>query len=154
LVKNAINIINLNYNRIPEKFFIMTKTKIMIVDDEKDIRILLKNILKDEGYEVITANDGDGCLKKLEKDVSIILLDIMMPGTPVADIVDKIKKKRELLSLKIIYVTAVSISKGQRNDLLNDEIVEGFIEKPFENKKIVSMVERTLKKMEVSKCQK
>ena len=67
--------------------------KIMVVDDEADIRSSVKTILEKEGYEVITAVNGDDCLKKLEKGKpDLILLDIMMPGTPVREIVKKIKE--------------------------------------------------------------
>jgi len=65
----------------------MPKT-IMIVDDEADIRETIKTILEREGYNTILAIDGDDCLKKLETvKPNLILLDIMMPGTPVRDIV-------------------------------------------------------------------
>ena len=77
----------------------MTKT-IMIVDDEPDIKETVKTILEKDGYTVITAINGDDCLKQLETGLKpdLILMDIMMPGTPVREIIPKIK------GIKIINV--------------------------------------------------
>ena len=64
--------------------------KIMVVDDEEDIRSTVKSLLEKNRYEVITAINGDDCLQKLAKNkVDLILMDIMMPGTPVKKIIPK-----------------------------------------------------------------
>ena len=54
-----------------------TKT-ILVVDDEKDIRELLKYNLSTEGYNVITANDGLDAKNKLNQDIDLFILDVMM----------------------------------------------------------------------------
>ena len=65
--------------------------RILIVDDEPDLRNLLKLAFLKAGYIVKTAVDGDDCLKKLEDfKPSLILMDVMMPGTPVEKIIRKI----------------------------------------------------------------
>ena len=65
--------------------------KIMVVDDEPDIRATVKTVLEKNGYKVVTAVDGDDCLKKLKKEKpDLILMDIMMPGTPVREVVPTI----------------------------------------------------------------
>ena len=83
----------------------MRKTKtILVVDDEADIRDSVKMILEPNGYKVLTATDGDDCLKILkQKTPDLILLDIMMPGTPVGEVVKKIK------DIKIAYMSVVRI---------------------------------------------
>ena len=61
----------------------MSKT-IMVVDDEPDNITTIKTILESNGYKVITAVNGDDCLKKLKRaHPDLILMDVMMPGTPV-----------------------------------------------------------------------
>ena len=64
--------------------------KILIVDDENDIAELISDILEDEGYDTVIANNGIDAIEKIEKDnFDLILLDIMMPdisGTEVFEV--------------------------------------------------------------------
>ena len=53
---------------------------ILVVDDERNIRETLKDVLEDEGYEVLLAEDGKGALENLEKmPVDVMLLDLWLP---------------------------------------------------------------------------
>ncbi|MBT6774514.1 response regulator [Candidatus Woesearchaeota archaeon] len=111
--------------------------KIMVVDDEADIRSSVKTILEKEGYEVITAINGDDCLKKLEKGKpDLILLDIMMPGTPVREVVKKIK------NVKISYLSVVRTSEAEKEKLLGQNNIVDFIQKPFDIKDLVKRVKK------------
>ena len=68
--------------------------KIMIVDDNPDLRFAVKLILDDEDYDTVIALDGDDCLEKLKNMTikpDLILLDVMMPGTLVAEVVKQIE---------------------------------------------------------------
>ena len=110
---------------------------IMIVDDEADIRSSVKTILEKEGYKVITAVDGDDCLKKLEKGKpDLILLDIMMPGTPVREVVKKIK------GVKISYLSVVRTSEAEKEQLLKSSNIVDFIQKPFDIKDLIKRVKK------------
>ncbi len=116
----------------------MGKT-IMVVDDEADIRATVKTILEKEGYTVLTAVDGDDALKQLKKTKpSLILLDIMMPGTPVRDVVKKIK------GIKIIYVSVVRTSEAEKEELLGQNNIIDFIQKPFDIKDLVKRVKKVV----------
>jgi len=120
------------------------KKTIMIVDDEEDIRNTAKAILEKEGYEVFTAANGDECLKKLSYiKIDLILMDIMMPGTPVKDIVKKIINNRK--DTKIAYFSIVSTKEAEREDLLITKDIE-FIQKPFSITGLAKDVKRILKK--------
>ena len=115
----------------------MAKKIILVVDDEADIRSSVKTILEKEGYEVITAVNGDDCLKKLEKGKpDLILLDIMMPGTPVREIVKKIK------DVKISYLSVVRTSEAEKEKLLGQNNIVDFIQKPFDIKDLVKRVKK------------
>ena len=58
----------------------MQKKKIMVVDDEQDILVLVKAVLEGAGFDVITAESGLDCLEKLKKEKpDMILMDMMMP---------------------------------------------------------------------------
>lgn len=113
---------------------------IMIVDDEPDIRQTVKTILDKNGYKTVTAVDGDDCLKKLPKQkVDLILLDIMMPGTPVREVVKKIK------NTKIAYLSVVRTSEAEKEELLGSKNIVDFIEKPFDVSNLLSRVKNILR---------
>ncbi|MFC1704902.1 response regulator [Nanoarchaeota archaeon] len=103
----------------------MLKT-VMVVDDEEHNRVTVQNILESNGYNVVTAVDGDDCLKKLKKmKPALILMDVMMPGTPVSVVV------REIPEIKVAYFTVMRASDAQKSVLTSAENVVGFIQKPF-----------------------
>ncbi len=111
--------------------------KIMVVDDEYDVQITLKTLLNNLNYHVEIANDGDDCLKKLEEHPQkpdLIILDIMMPGTPVAEVIEKID------DIKIIFLSAVQISEKNRKKLSANKNVVDFIQKPFDNDDLIKIV--------------
>lgn len=99
----------------------MAKT-IMVVDDEPDVRDSVRTILEMNGYRVITAVDGDDCLKKVrEVKPDLILLDIMMPGIPIDKVVKQIR------DIKIAFMSVVRISDARKKGLCSqDNIVDFF----------------------------
>jgi DNA-binding NtrC family response regulator len=112
--------------------------KIMVVDDEKDIRDSVKTILFKNGYSVVTAVSADDALKKISigKKPDLVLMDIMMPGTPVKKIVPK-------LGVKVVYLSVVKISEVEKGDLISKNVL-GFIEKPFNVRYLVKSVKKYL----------
>lgn len=117
----------------------MVKT-VMVVDDEPDIRDSVKTVLEKNGFKVITAVNGDDCLKKLRKGKpDLILIDIMMPGTPVREIVDKIK------GVKVAYLSVVRTSEAEKERLLKAKKVVDFIQKPFDIDELVRRVKKLVK---------
>ncbi len=116
----------------------MSKT-ILVVDDEPDIRQSVKQILEINGYTVVTAVDGDDCLKKLkELTPDLILLDIMMPGTPVGDVVKQIK------DVKIAFMSVVRISDARKRGLCTQDNIVDFFQKPFNVSDLIDRVELIL----------
>jgi len=115
----------------------MAKT-IMVVDDEEDIRSTVKTVLEKNGFSVITAINGDDCLKQLKtKKPDLVLMDIMMPGTPVRDVVPQIKGK-------VIYLSVVRVSEAEKIDLLHSKNVIDFIQKPFDINELVRRVKKAV----------
>jgi DNA-binding response OmpR family regulator len=113
--------------------------KILVVDDDEDIRNTVKIILEKNGYSIITAVNGDDCLEKLSKEsVDLILLDIMMPGTPVRDIVKKI------LDIKIAFLTVVRTSEAEKDIILKQKNIVDFIQKPFDINDLLKRVKKIL----------
>lgn len=116
----------------------MPKT-ILVVDDEPDIRQSVKQILEVNGYTVLTAVDGDDCLKKLnEITPDLILLDIMMPGTPVGEVVKQIK------NIKIAFMSVVRISDARKRGLCIQDNIVDFFQKPFNVSDLIDRVELIL----------
>ena len=114
--------------------------RIMIVDDEPDIRDSIKTILETNGYIVATAIDGDDCLEKINKvKPDLILLDIMMPGTPVEEVIKKIS------DIKIAFMSVVRISEARKKGLFIQENIVDFLQKPFNVSDLVNRVGLILK---------
>jgi len=112
----------------------MQKT-ILIVDDEPDVRDSVKIILETNGYKVETAVDGDDCLKKINVvKPDLILLDIMMPGTPVDEVIKKIK------DIKIAFMSVVRISEARKKGLCKQENIVDFLQKPFNVSDLIDRV--------------
>lgn len=111
--------------------------KILVVDDEPDNRETVKMILEKQGYKVVTAINGDDGLAKWKKEKpDLILMDIMMPGTPVSVVVKKIK------NIKISYLSVVKVSDAEKEDLMESKNIVGFIQKPFDVDDLVKKVKK------------
>lgn len=113
--------------------------KIMIVDDNSDLRLTIKLILDDEGYDTILSSDGDECLEKLKNMTikpDLILLDIMMPGTLVSEVV------KQTEGIKIAFLSAVSISDKDKEGMLLQKNVVDFIPKPFMKDELLEKVKK------------
>jgi CheY-like chemotaxis protein len=81
--------------------------KILIVDDDQDTRYVLSLILKSEGYEVITAADGECALAvTAELKPDLIITDISMPRVNGIELTRQIRLKQELASMPILAITA------------------------------------------------
>ena len=82
-------------------------SKILIVDDDKEIASLIGDALCDEGFEIILAYDGESALEYIKKfkDLSMVILDIMMPKM---DGIEVCKKVRDMVNCPILFVSAKS----------------------------------------------
>ena len=83
------------------------KGKILVVDDEMRVREILSRKLTDDGYNCLTAPDGNSALKTLKIDpVELVLLDVMMPGKTGPEVLKEIKSKYQ--DTAVIMVTAIA----------------------------------------------
>lgn len=106
----------------------MTATDILIVEDEKEIATLIGDFLRDKGYIVTIANDGNKALALYEKyGAKLVLLDIMLPGIDGFEILSKIRDKD---NTPVIIVSA----KDGKEDKLKGIIggADDYIEKPYD----------------------
>ncbi len=83
------------------------KYTVMLIDDSSTNNILYQSILQDEGYDVITCQDGKTALKKLEKEVpDLIMLDLMMPGMDGINFLEVVKAENPNFKTPVIMLTA------------------------------------------------
>lgn len=117
--------------------------KILIAEDEEDMRQILSLHLTSEGYIVSEAKDGIEAIDKAEADVDLILLDIMMPGY---DGLEVCKQIRNQVICPIIFISAASdyMNKMKAFSLGGDD----FISKPFSLKLLTYKVEALFKMRE------
>jgi CheY-like chemotaxis protein len=115
----------------------VAKKIVMVVDDEPDNISTVRSVLEANGFNVVSAVNGDDCLEKLKKVTpDLILMDIMMPGTPVRDVVKKIK------NVKISYLSVVRTSEAEKEELLGQKNIVDFIQKPFDINELVEKVKK------------
>ena len=114
--------------------------KVMVVDDEQDIRDTVRILLEKEGYEVITAISGNDCLDKINSGAKpdLILMDIMMPGIPTKEVVKRLE------NFKISYLSVVRITEAEKEDLLKKKNIVDFIQKPFKIKDLLDKVKKII----------
>jgi len=98
------------------------KKKILVVDDEKNIRLLLQDELEDEGYDVILADRGETAIQMIKEDKpDLVTLDIKMPGE---DGLTVLRKIREIeYDLPVIICSAYSVYKSDFSAVAADYYV-------------------------------
>jgi len=118
--------------------------KIMIVDDETDLREMLNLMIRKEGFEALTAEDGDDFLSKIDDfQPDLVTLDVMMPGLTTREILEKLKEKKT--KPKIILLTVVRYSEGEKQKLVQMGIVD-YVTKPFELEDLTYRIHKHLGK--------
>jgi len=122
-------------------------SKIMIVDDEKDVLYLLKVLMERENFQVIEASNGLEAYNKLTSDnpeiPDLIILDIMMPEMDGYTFQSKIQEIESLRRIPIIILTA----KGKMKDLFElSSNIHAFVEKPFDPKNLIRIVKEAIEK--------
>ena len=117
--------------------------KILIVDDEKEIRDLIEIYLKSEGYETVKAGDGEEALEALreDKDIDLIILDIMMPKMDGIEACLKIREEREL---PIIMLSAKSQDEDKILGLNTG--ADDYLTKPFNPLELLARVKSQLRR--------
>lgn len=119
--------------------------KILIVDDESDIREILKFNLEKAGFEVLEAESAEEAETLLLQGVSLILLDVMLPGVSGVEFAKTVRAKFGN-ALPIVFLTA----KTTEDDLLEgfDAGGDDYICKPFSVKEVVARVKAVLKRFD------
>ncbi len=121
-------------------------TLILIVDDEPDILEILSYNLKNEGYQVITAENGVKALKKAKKHLPhLIILDVMMPEMDGIEACEQIRKVESLNDTIITFLTARSEDYSQIAGF--EAGADDYITKPIKPKVLISKVKSLLRRL-------
>jgi DNA-binding response OmpR family regulator len=122
--------------------------RILIVDDEKDIRKLIGIYLKKQNYEVIEAENGRAAIETVREnnDIDLIIMDIMMPGISG---IEACKEIREFSSVPVLFLTAKTQEpdKNQAYETGGDD----FLSKPFVPNELVRKVKALIRRYNVYK---
>lgn len=105
--------------------------KILIADDSPTIVEITKAMLKEEGYEIITACNGAEALQKIgEEKPDLVLLDVMMPDMDGYSALQALRRDSNPGDDSYVHVIIIT-SKDKMRDLFELEGVDGFLVKPF-----------------------
>ncbi|MFX1322935.1 MAG: response regulator [Promethearchaeota archaeon] len=122
-------------------------SEILIVDDEPDIVSLTQKFLELGGFNTITCNNGKEALKIVEeryKDISLILLDIMMPGKSGYAVLEEIKTNEKYKHIIVVLFTVKSFNEDvQKGKKLG---ADAYITKPFSGKELLKRIKEILEK--------
>jgi two-component system alkaline phosphatase synthesis response regulator PhoP len=123
----------------------MENKKILVVDDEPDILEILSYNLRKEGFEVITANNGEEGLKKAEQEIpDLIILDIMMPQMDGVEVCRTLRNRREFDNTLIAFLTAREEDYSQIAAL--DVGGDDYITKPIKPRVLMSRVKALMRR--------
>ncbi len=116
--------------------------RILHVEDDGDICLLVKTLLKNKGYDVVSVSNGRQCMSELEKKgFDLILMDLMLPDMSGWEILEEIRRINN--PTKIAFLSIVPISDSKLNKL-TVEGVSDYILKPFDNENLIRRVSTIL----------
>lgn len=127
----------------------MAKAKILVVDDEEDIRELVELNLSHEGFKVLSCETGEEALEKAGSELpDLIVLDLMLPGIDGLEVCKKLKSNLKTENIPVVMLTA----KGEETDVVTGLEVgaDDYVTKPFSGKVLVARVRRLLRKADVN----
>jgi CheY-like chemotaxis protein len=124
---------------------------VLVVDDEPNVRDYLAQILRDAGFQVQTAADGDEALEMIRREPpDFISLDLVMPRKSGHKLLYELRKDRELSQIPVLIVTAHAqdeLGRGDLEDIVDNRVISGpgvYLEKPVKPLDYVRCVQRAL----------
>lgn len=122
----------------------MERPKILLIEDDEDIREGIRILLESEDYRVAEAGNGRDGLKLLDQDTDLVILDVMLPGESGLRICEEIRKTS---FVPILFLTA----KAQESDRLIGLMVGGddYLSKPFSYAELLGRVKALLRRYRI-----
>jgi len=119
--------------------------RILVVEDETNIRTIVEYALRDAGFDVLTAGRGDDALDAMEaEDVDLVVLDIMLPG------VDGLEVCRRIRADRTVPIIMLSARDEELDKVLGLELgADDYVTKPFSPRELVSRVKANLRRSRI-----
>lgn len=117
-------------------------TTIMVVDDDKNIRKLMSAVLEKEGYSVILASSGEEALDSLNKDIDLVILDIMMPSLNGYETTEAIRSTNK--NLPIIMVSAKFLPEDKKMGFIKG--IDDYMTKPIDPEELILRIKAILRR--------
>ena len=118
------------------------RTRVLLVDDERDVRQMLVRRLQAEGYEVMTAVDGEEGLRKAIKErPDVILLDIMLPKKDGNTVAEELRRSPETANIPVIFITCLVNTQEAKvmNYRSGSNCIMG---KPIDSRDLIKLIEQ------------
>jgi CheY-like chemotaxis protein len=120
-------------------------TKILIAEDEAELRLMLKTSMEHAGYEVVTASNGLEALDRIRSDTpDVVLLDVLMPDMDGFEALSKLKANPSTSHIPVVMLTGLNddtdISKGWK---LGTSL---YMTKPFVPEQLISYIQNVLER--------
>ena len=123
------------------------KARILLVDDEPGIRTAVQAYLKDEGFDVTTAIDGeDGLHKATQMMPDVVITDVMMPRCDGYELLKKLRSDERLGGTPVIFLTAKGMTLDRTQGY--EAGVDDYISKPFNPDELVARVKNVVRRQE------
>jgi two-component system, OmpR family, alkaline phosphatase synthesis response regulator PhoP len=121
------------------------RRKVLIVEDEKDIRDLVRYNLEEEGFVVVEASDGEVGLNLATRErPALIILDLMLPGLSGLEVCKHLRSREETMQVPILILTARA---SEVDKVLGLEIgADDYVTKPFSPRELVARVKAVLRR--------
>ena len=119
------------------------RRRILIVDDEPNIVLSLEFLLRQQGYDVAVARDGEEALAAAAAQrPDLVVLDVMLPGLDGFEVCRRLRERSDLAALKILLLTA----RGRDVDRVRglDEGADAYMSKPFSTRELMTAVAELL----------
>jgi len=117
--------------------------KILVVEDEPEIRVLVKTILEKAGYSVVEAEDGEAALRLVnEEEPDLVLLDVMIPCIEGWEVCRRIRENEATRRIPIIMVTVRTTDEDIQRSV--ECGANAHINKPFDQKELLDTIKKLL----------
>jgi CheY-like chemotaxis protein len=131
--------------------------KVLVVDDEQDVRVYLSRLLEENGFRAACASNGEEALRAVEKErPDLITLDLSMPETSGVRFYQTLKSRADIADIPVVLVTGVTGPGGSRdtehfyNTRRQVPPPDGFIAKPVDPEEMLRLVRKLTSGKEVA----
>lgn len=121
----------------------MAEKRILTVDDSGSVRSLVSNALRQAGFDVVEAVDGEDALEKVDDSVDLVITDVNMPNMDGLELLTRLRQRHDTKFLPVLLLTTESHQAMRQRAVAAG--ASGWIVKPFEPGSLVALVRRFIR---------